>query len=488
MRFLRHSLTGLFLMAVTLGLIVYAGSVLRDAVVARMTEEPRMPQARERVFAVNLVTATPETITPVLTAFGEIRSRRTLEIRAATTGTVVDLAEDFEDGAVVTRGQVLARIDPANAQSAFDRAGNDLRDAEVAARDAERAVAIARDTLAAAEEQAALQQRAYERQVDLRDRGVGSASAVESAELSVAASRQSVLSARNALAQAETRVETAANALTRSRIAQDEAQRDLDDTTIRAEFDGTLTGTTAVQGGLVSANEQLAQLVDAGALEVAFRVSTTQYARLLNDQGRLLQAPVRVTLDVQGIALTADGTITRDSAAVEQGQTGRRIFARLDTSRGLKPGDFVTVSITEPPLQDVVRLPATALDAAGTVLAITGEERLEPLQVSLLRRQGDDVLVRGKTLAGREIVAQRSPLLGAGIKVRPLRSEPPPRTEEPAETALVELTPERREKLKEFITSNDRLPDDIKTRILAQLDADRVPAAMIRRIESRMGG
>lgn len=486
MRFLRHSLTGLFLLAITLGLLVYAGAMVRDAIEARLSEEPRMPRARERVFAVNVVVAEPETITPTLTAFGEIRSRRTLEIRASATGTVVELAENFEEGATVTAGQVLARIDPANAQSALDRAVNDLRDAEVAAADADRAVAIARDQLIATQEQASLQQRAYDRQVDLRERGVGSASAVEAAELTAAGSRQSVLSARNALAQAETRVETTATALDRTRIARDEAQRDVDDTTIRAEFDGTLSGVSAVAGGLVTANEQLAQLIDASALEVAFRVSTSQYARLLNDAGEVLPLPLSVILDVQGVALTAEGTITRDSAAVGEGQTGRLVFARLDAPRGLKPGDFVTVAITEPPLDRITRLPATALDAAETVLVIGEDERLEPVKVTLERRQGDDVLVRGRNLAGREVVAQRSPLLGAGIKVRAL--SPTPDESTATEPALVELTPERREKLKAFVTANNRLTDEVKTRMLAQLDADRVPTTMVERLESRMGG
>ena len=53
---------------------------------------------------------------------------------------------------------------------------------------------------------------------------------------------------------------------------------------------------------------------------------------------------------------------------------------------------------------------------------------------------------------------------------------------------LVELTPERRDRLKAFISASDRLPDDVKTRILAQLDADRVPASMVERIEARIGG
>ena len=54
-----------------------------------------------------------------------------------------------------------------------------------------------------------------------------------------------------------------------------------------------------------------------------------------------MTAPVTVTLDVGG-DLRADGRITRESAAVGEGQTGRLIFARLDAA-GAPPGDFVTV-------------------------------------------------------------------------------------------------------------------------------------------------
>ena len=122
MRFLRQSLTGLFLLAVTLGLLVYAGSLVRDAVQARLSDEPRIPQATERVFAVNVVAATETTETPVITAFGEVQSARTLEIRAATGGALMDMAPGFQEGGQVKAGQLLARVDPEDAQAVLDRA------------------------------------------------------------------------------------------------------------------------------------------------------------------------------------------------------------------------------------------------------------------------------------------------------------------------------------------------------------------------------
>jgi hypothetical protein len=87
MRFLRQSMIGLFLAALTMGLLAFAVITVGGAVRERMAEEPRTPPARERVFAVNVVTAEVRDIVPVLEVFGEVQSRRLLELRAAGGGT-----------------------------------------------------------------------------------------------------------------------------------------------------------------------------------------------------------------------------------------------------------------------------------------------------------------------------------------------------------------------------------------------------------------
>ncbi len=488
MRFLRNSLIGLFLVSVTLGLIALAGNTVYSALQDRWAREAPDRPARERVIAVNVVTVAPTTVAPVLSTFGEVRSRRTLDLRAATGGAVVWLADSFEDGGRVSAGELLVRIDPADAQSALDLARAALDKAEADLRDAERNLTLAQDDVSAAEDQAALREKALSRQRDLLERGVGTETAVETAELAAAAARQAVLSRRQALAQAETRIDQSRNTLQRERIALAEAERRLADTEIFAQFSGVLSDVSVVEGGLVSPNERIAQIVDPDALEVSFRVSTSQYARLIDETGRLVGLPVTVSLDVMGADIVTQGAISRESAAVGEGQTGRLIFARLDEAAGFRPGDFVTVTVEEDPLEGVALLPATAVDPAGRVLVVDADERLSEAPVELLRRQGDDVIVRAAALEGRDVVAERTPLLGAGIKVRPIRPPVPGEAAEPAEPELVELDPERRARLVAFIEGNQFMPADAKERVLAQLKQDRVPAQMIERIESRMGG
>lgn len=485
MRFLRQSLIGFVLAALSLALLAYAVQLVSGAVQEYMAQETKAPPARERVFAVGVVRAVSGVETPILESFGEVKSRRTLELRAATDGRVVMLPNLFEDGGEVHAGTELIRIDPADAQADFERAEADMLDAEAEVRDAERSIALARDEAAAAQEQADLRARVYARQVDLAERGVGTATNTETAELAASAARQAVLSRRQALSQAEARMDQSETRLARARIALREAEKELSDTTLIAPFNGTLSETNVVQGGLVTANEKLAVLIDPDRLEVSFRVSTAQYARLLDENGVLVPAPVTAILDVSGIDLQATGVISRASVAVGEGQTGRLVFARLDQSAGFKPGDFVTVHVEEPLLQDVVRLPASAVDASNTVLVLGQEDRLETIVVDLVRRQGDDVLVRGDGLPGREVVEARSPLLGAGISVRPLRAD---ETSVPTEPEMLELSAERRAKLVAFVEANQRMPAEAKARVLARLSETRVPAQMVARLEGRMGG
>lgn len=487
MRFLRRTFIGAFLLAITAGLLAFAGDMVRDALVAKWAEEPRSRPARERVFAVNVEPFTPETIRPVLTTFGDLRARRSLEVRSPAAGEVQWISDSFEEGGRVTAGEVLVRIDPVEAQSALDTARADMTEAEADLRDSERALALAADDIVAAEEQLRLRESALARQQDLLDRGVGATERVETAELNVSSARQALLSRRQAEATAETRLDQARIMLERRKIALAEAERRLADTEVFAAFDGVLSDVTIAVGRQMSANERIAELVDPTALEVAFRVSTPQYARLLTETGQLVGADVTVSIDVGGVDLATSGKISRESAAVEEGQTGRLLFARLERAPGFRPGDFVTVRIDEPPLNRVARLPASALDAASTLLVVGEEDRLEVAQVELLRREGDDVIVRARGMAGREVVSERTPLLGAGIKVRPIRSTPEGETEQVAAgPEMLNLDPERRARLVAFVEANNRMPSDVKNRILGQLQQEQVPANMVNRLESRM--
>ncbi|MGL4238635.1 efflux RND transporter periplasmic adaptor subunit [Tabrizicola sp.] len=425
MRFLARSLTGLLLLVVTLALLGFAAITIGNA--ARQSFGPGGParDAEERVVSANVLMLTPSEITPEMITYGKVEARRTLELRARQVGMVVWVAEDFQNGAEVTEGAALLRLDPVPAEEALALAQADLMEAEAASAEAVAAVELAIEDLAAAEAQAVLQRQALDRQKDLADRGAGSPQAVETAELAVSGAVQSVLSRKQALASAEARVDQTAVAVTRAKIALGEAERMLIETELRAGLSGRIDGVSVVRGTVIGANEGLGRIIDPASLEVALRLSTAQYLQLLDEEGGLRSSEVTVALPGLPEATPLIGRLDRVGAAVGDGQTGRLVYAALDVvAEGLallKPGDFVEVVIAGAPLSNVALVPATAIGRQGTVLALGPEDRLEEVAVDVLRRQGDDVIIAAAQLAGREIVTERSAFLGEGIRIRPIR-------------------------------------------------------------------
>lgn len=544
MRFLTRSLAGVFILCLTLGLVALALNTLLSAAQQRADREGRQRPVQERVFSVNVGSIEVRTATPVITAFGDVASRRTLDIRTRTGGTVIRISDAFRDGGQVAAGDVLLEIDPADAKAALDIARAELAEEEASARETATRVALAEEDLAAARQTRDLRAVALARQRDLAARGAGTGAAVETAEIALASADQALVGRRQALAQAQSARDLATIAVERRKIALREAERALAETTLRAPFAGLLSAASAVEGGLVSPNEKIGSLIDTSRLEVAFRVSNSQFARLIDESGQLQPAEIRAVLDLDDIPITVKGTLERAGAEVGTGQTGRLLYARLDarTAVALRPGDFLTVEIAEQPLRNVAVIPATAANSDGEILLLGPDDRLEAARVAILRRQGNDLIVANAP-KGREFALERPPQLGPGVKIRPIREgaamSAPEMISLDAETRArltaaveantrmpdaarerilaqlatgslrketferlnaraggdaapasetVKLDPEKRARLIAFVEGNTRMPSDVKDRLLAQLNAEDVPADVVARLEGRMGG
>lgn len=189
------------------------------------------------------------------------------------------------------------------------------------------ALILSNDELRASELQFALRIQAAKRQKSLLDRGVGTESALEAAEMSASSAEISSLGKRQAVANSIARINQAKSGLVRSKINLVEAQRKLSDISVTATFNGVLNNVTGVLGGLVNANERLGELIDPNALEVSFRISSEQFVNLESAVGGIKAASVSIYFT--GLNTVIPAVIERSSAAVGEGMTGREIFARL---------------------------------------------------------------------------------------------------------------------------------------------------------------
>ncbi|MEN8709614.1 MAG: HlyD family efflux transporter periplasmic adaptor subunit [Paracoccaceae bacterium] len=426
MHFIRRILLGLFLLGMTFSLLGVGGYFIYDA---RSQNEQSGgggygPASRERVFSVAVTKATGQSHTPWVVAFGEVLSTQRLMMRTAQGGRIIQTHPNFVEGGRVAMGDLIAKIDPTDAQSALLQAEADAADAALEKVQADASLQLAVQEVAAAQEQLRLRETAMERQKNLIERGIGATAALETAELSLSSARQALLTKEQAFQTAQARIKQAQTRFNRAQLSLDIATRNLNDTEIFAPFSGVLSGINMRNDGRVGVNETIAELIAPETLEVAVRLSTSQYTRLLDRAGALTPLDVDIVLEAGSEDFVAKGTVSRDSPQVGQDQTGRLIFVDVQGgARALKVGDFVTVRIYEPELPNAVRVPAAALGRDQTVLVIGAEDRLEELPITVLRRIENDVLIDAEGFEGREYVDMRTAALGAGIKVSALRRD-----------------------------------------------------------------
>lgn len=485
MKFLMRGIVGLLLIAVMLGSVGFGAYRLFNAMTAEQTARGRAPV--ERSYSVNVSLLEPQTVQPVTTAYGEIESWRTLQLRASSDGRIVNIAKKFRDGAAVAAGDLLVRIDPADAEFAVLDAEAALSDAQAQKAEAEEAVVVAEQELVAARRQLELRKQALERQKQLKEKGYSTAVQVEAEQLSVAALEQALNNRLQSVITARKRIERMDLSVERAQIAVKNAQRVLAETSIEAPFDGYLDQVDAVLGRRVNPSDTLGVLIDPEALEVRFSLSTQQFSRFLDDAGALVDADVTAELELGDRTIEIKGHLDRVSAVVGEGEAGRAVFASLDVSQDavLRPGDFVTVRLRERPLSDVAEIPATAATEDGRILIIDSDNRLTEVSVRILRRM-KDTLVVDEVPFGSSYVRERLPHLGPGLKVEPRGA--PGATTEPLQNDnnLVSLEPSRRAELQKLVEASG-MPEDRKARLQAALKQPRVPKDLIERLEQRQG-
>lgn len=497
MRFLMRGLVGLALMVIMIGFAGFGAYRFYGA----MTEEEvsRKRPVSERSYTVNVAELIQQSVKPVTTAYGQVESWRTLQLRASSEGRLVDVASKFRDGAAVHKGELLLRIDPANAEFQYLDAEAALADAEAQKTEAEEAIVVAEQELEAARRQLALRRQALERQLQLKDKGYSTAVQVESEELAVASLEQALNNRLQTVITARKRVERMDLTVQRARLVLEDAERTLEETTLTAPFYGYLSEVDATLGRRVGSSETLALLIDPSALEVRFSLSTSEFSRLLDSSGNLIKAPVAVTLQLGARSVEVPGHIDRAAATVSEGEAGRTLFATLDIADGtvLRPGDFVKVDVEEPELSGVALVPAAAVTEDGRLLIVAEGDRIDEIQTRVLRRVGNDVLIADVPF-GTDYVRERLPQLGKGLKVNPRRDgstgpeEAAPLTAQAPAGAgrpvgdLVALEPERRAALIEQLNSSD-MPATRKARLLALLNEPMVPRDLIDRLEQGAG-
>ena len=494
MNYLNKGLVSLFLIFLTFGLVAVSFSVLRSSV-KEGADRPSFRGSQERTYAVPVAKFTSTNFLPKISSYGEVASWNSLELRSSVGGRIDFVSQNFRDGAVVNKGELLYVIDPVEFQNDLDFAKIGLEELQAERESAEANLILAESELKSAEKQLRLRQDNFNRQVELSENEIVTKSVVENAELNVAIAEQTLLSRESALSQASARKKISEIAYQKQLLVVQKAERQLKETEFYAPFNAIISKVSALKGRLITVGERLGTLIDPLALEVSFQVSNADFDKIIDENLSLVGLPVSVSLEFENRDVRINGKITRMASEVMEGAAGKKIFASLETSSNtiLRPGDFVKVIIKEKELTSVFVVPASSVDPNNKVLVLNDEGRLDELEVKLVRRQGDELVLKNVP-EGVEYVIRRTPQLGADLRIDPIRKEDLNKAIDSTgkikkvEEEFIELDEEKRQFYIERIKKNKWMPDTAKDRILKTLEKEKVPKKLIDRLEQRMKG
>ena len=85
---------------------------------------------------------------------------------------------------------------------------------------------------------------------------------------------------------------------------------------------------------------------------------------------------------------------------------------------------------------------------------------------------------------------QRSPQLGNGLKIKPLRKKDREISNSKSlsnNNDLVTISPEKQKKLIKFLDNMDRMPKSVKDRLYEEIKSGKMKAKTLKRLEKNMG-
>ncbi len=346
---------------------------------------------------------------------GTLAADEQVELGMKVAGRLSSIAVDL--GTPVRRGQVIARLDPADfelkvrqAQSALDQARARLGLAENGGTDA---VEDLEKTAGVRQQRALLEQARVSRD---RVRALFEQQLVPRNDIDNAEAALQVAEARHQDAIEESRNRIGMLAQRRSEL--DIARQQLTDSTLVAPWDGSIRERRAAAGDYVAAGQTIAVLVRMHPLRLRLPVPEREAVGLAVGQ--------EVRLKVEGDPAQYTGRLARISPAISEDSRTLAVEAEVPNRDGhLKPGSFARAEIVVRSSEPTILVPASSIVTfAGVdkVIGVTGAhgDTAREQRIKKGRREGDQVEVLAGVKPGDPIVVEPGNLV-SGEKVRVVR-------------------------------------------------------------------
>jgi len=399
--------------------VLFAAFQGMNRLVATKPEVAKRP-VQEKSYAVTTVPVEIQDHAPAIKIYGETVAGRQVDLRTLVAGEIVSVHQELKAGGQLKKGDELLAVDRFDFEGAVTEAKANLAEAKARQVENEGRVALEVANVVRVREQLEFAQKDLERAAQLRQSGSVTERTLDERRLLVSQRQQGLEQRINTLALERAKVDQQAAVISRLEWRLANAERDLENTVLRAPFDAIVRSEAAQAGRMVGVNDVVASLYSRDELEVRFTLSDNQYGRLVADAGTVVDREAKVLWHLGSEPLTYSAVIDRVGADVARTRGGVDVFAKIQFEPGatpLRPGAFVEVSVPDQTYGASARIPETALYGGGKVFVVD-EGRMESRQVQGLALDDGYIIVRGNLSAGDELITTRIPEAGDGVLIQ----------------------------------------------------------------------
>ncbi|MCB9357969.1 MAG: efflux RND transporter periplasmic adaptor subunit [Calditrichaeota bacterium] len=366
-------------------LIIVGGIVLMMGLIASrkkpVSNVPTFPGALVEVIAV-----APETHRATVSGSGTVKAKQEISLAPQVGGKVDWVSEQCAAGGTFRKGDVLFRIEAV--------------DYELAVEQARARVAQAEYQLAIEQAQADVAKKEWQRMEE-------SKSGMSDTPASLVLREPQMKQAQSNLASAEAALEQAELALERTRV--------------RAPFNGRVRRESVDVGQNVSPNAPVAVLysTDIAEVEIGLPVEEQRWLDIPGSQAT-------VSMKVEGNSYTWQGEVVRWVGALDSvGRLARVIVEvqnpyaeREDGAPVLAVGSFVSVEFVGKEMQNVVKLPRSAVHSNDEIWIAAADTTLEIRRTIPALKTRDDVYITSGLRSGERVILTSISGAANGMKLR----------------------------------------------------------------------
>jgi HlyD family secretion protein len=352
-----------------------------------------------------------DVLTSKVTASGQIRAKKFVDLQSEITGIITDLP--VHEGDKVKKGEVLLRIDPI--QSAADQSAKsamhaaqlaDARAQEYAIKNAEAGLlrdeatlTSIRSKLEVAENDHAREQSKFKRLQQLHEDGLISRDDYEIAQNSLKAAKSRVDQSKADVVNYETQIRVAKNNIEQSKTSAAasfsraksaeanlaQANDSFKKTTLYSPFDGVITqlkkekGERAVPGMLSNPEATIMTIADLSIIQAEIKVDETDVVNLAlgNEATVKVDALPDVTFSGE-VTEIGNSPITSSS---QEAKDFKVVITIKDPSAAIRPGMSCTGDITTHTKKNVLVIPIQALTMRDVEIGKDGKYHQPDLSI-----------------------------------------------------------------------------------------------------------